>query len=132
VVDTGVLLAAADADDRWNERAADVLTSRRPDDLLVPAPVATETSWMIGSRLGPSTEAAFVASIAAGDLAVVTLSPEDGSAAPSSSAPTPISASGLSTPAALRSPNVSGSRPSPPSTVGTFSSSDRAIVRHSI
>lgn len=77
VVDTGVLLAAADADDRWNDRAADVLTTRRANELIVPAPVAAETSWMIGSRLGSSTEAAFVASIAAGDLAVVELSPED-------------------------------------------------------
>lgn len=77
VVDTGVLIAAADADDRWHERAADLLTNRHSEELLLPAPVATEAAWMISSRLGATTEAAFVGSIAAGDLTLVDLVSED-------------------------------------------------------
>jgi predicted nucleic acid-binding protein len=77
VVDTGVVLAAADADDAWHERAAEVLQARSADQLLLPAPVATEAAWLIGSRLGPATEAAFVASIAAGEFSVVDLTAID-------------------------------------------------------
>ncbi len=37
----------------------------------------TEAAWMIGSRLGAATEAAFVSSIAVGELTLVDLVPED-------------------------------------------------------
>ncbi len=66
VVDTGVLLAAADADDAWHDQARVVLEGRPAEQLVLPAPVAAEAAWMIASRLGPAVEAAFVASIAAG------------------------------------------------------------------
>jgi predicted nucleic acid-binding protein len=77
VVDTGVVLAAADADDAWHDRAAEVLQARDADRLVLPAPVATEAAWLIGSRLGPATEAAFVASIAAGEFSLVDLTVTD-------------------------------------------------------
>lgn len=77
VVDTGVVLAAADADDAWHGRAAEVLQVRDAHRLVLPAPVATEAAWLIGSRLGPSTEAAFVASIAAGEFTLVDLTATD-------------------------------------------------------
>ncbi|GAC1541214.1 MAG: hypothetical protein NVS3B12_28630 [Acidimicrobiales bacterium] len=44
---------------------------------MLPGPVSVETAWLIGSRLGPATEAAFVASIAAGDFTVVELTATD-------------------------------------------------------
>ncbi len=43
----------------------------------MPALVAAEASWLIGDRLGAETEAAFVASVAAGDFVVDDLTPTD-------------------------------------------------------
>ena len=77
VVDTGVLLAAADTDDAWHEQASTLIEARPADQLVLTGPVAVETAWLIGSRVGPPTEAAFVASIAAGDLTVVDLTAAD-------------------------------------------------------
>ena len=77
VVDTGVLLAVADQDDRWHQPSLDLLASYRSDQLIRPAPVIPETGWMIASVLGPATEAAFIASVASGDFAVIDLSPHD-------------------------------------------------------
>lgn len=68
VLDTGILLAAADADDRSHRDASAVLDERDTDELLLPTPVATEVAWMIGSRLGALTESTFVASVAAGEF----------------------------------------------------------------
>lgn len=76
-------MAAADADDAWHARAAEVLQARDAHRLLLPAPVAAEAAWLIGSRLGPPTEAAFVASIAAGEFTVVDLTATDWGRSPS-------------------------------------------------
>jgi uncharacterized protein len=77
VVDTGVLLTVADEDDRWHHAGLSLLENHRSDELILPAPVIPETAWMIGSVLGPATEAAFIASIADGDFTVVDLTPAD-------------------------------------------------------
>ena len=77
VVDTGVVLAAADADDSWHGPASAVVEERPADQLVLPAPVAVEAAWLIGSRLGPATEAAFVASVGAGDFSLVELTATD-------------------------------------------------------
>lgn len=71
LVDTNVLLAAADTSTREHERCAKVLDEH--DDLAVTVPVAIECAWMIESRLGPAAEAAFVAAIAAGEILIVDL-----------------------------------------------------------
>jgi uncharacterized protein len=63
VVDTGVLLAVADADDRWHTASKALLTSYPSDQLILPAPVIPETGWMIAAVLGPATESAFIASV---------------------------------------------------------------------
>ena len=65
VVDTGVLLAVADADDRWHTASTSLLASYPSGQLILPAPVIPETGWMIAAVLGPATEAAFIASVAA-------------------------------------------------------------------
>ena len=44
---------------------------------MLPAVVAAEASWLIGDRLGAETEAAFVASVAAGDFRVEDLTAAD-------------------------------------------------------
>lgn len=60
VVDTGVLFAAADADDEMHEPCAALLASHGRDELVVPIPVVVEAAWMIEGNLGPEAEAAFV------------------------------------------------------------------------
>jgi len=75
LVDTNILLAAADTSALEHLRCARVLDDHA--DLSITAPVAAETAWMIESRLGPAAESAFVGSIAAGELAVIDLTPSD-------------------------------------------------------
>ena len=70
IVDTGVLLAVADADDRWHLASTELLANYPSDQLILPAPVIPETGWMIAAALGPATEAAFIASVAAAVIAV--------------------------------------------------------------
>ncbi len=75
LVDTNVLLAGADISTPEHDRCAALLDERT--DLALSAPVAIETAWMIESRLGPRAEAAFVSSIADGELVVVDLTSGD-------------------------------------------------------
>ena len=59
VVDTGPLYAAVDLDDQDHQRSADAL--RMPGlELVVPAMVVAETTYLVGTRLGPVIEAAFL------------------------------------------------------------------------
>lgn len=59
VVDTGPLYAAADADDADHERCVEVL-SERSAELIVPALVVAEATYLVGTRLGPRAEAKFL------------------------------------------------------------------------
>lgn len=77
LLDTGVLFAAADRRDADHEPCAGLLDTRPSSELVLPALVAAETSWLIGDRLGAATEAAFVASVAAGDFTVEDLTATD-------------------------------------------------------
>lgn len=74
LVDTNILVAAADTSTPDHERCVAVLDD---DELVAPAPVVVETAWMIESRLGAEAEAAFVNSVAAGELRVIDLSDLD-------------------------------------------------------
>jgi len=76
VVDTGVLLGAADGDDADHERCSAVLRSRR-GELQVPAPVVVETAWQVERNLGPASEAKFLGLVTSGQLEVVDLGLED-------------------------------------------------------
>ncbi len=59
IVDSGPLYAAVDADDDDHARCLEVL--QRVDlDLVVPALVVAEVTYLVGRRLGPDTEAAFL------------------------------------------------------------------------
>lgn len=77
VVDTGVLYAAADADDRYHQECARILEDHPLADLIVPTPVVVETSWLLERRLGSAAEAAFLGSVATGELARLDLSDDD-------------------------------------------------------
>lgn len=59
IVDAGPLYAAVDADDDDHARCVDVLS--RPDlELLVPALVVAEVTYLVGRRLGAQAESAFL------------------------------------------------------------------------
>ena len=59
VVDTGVLLAAADADDDDHEVCARLLREHR-GKLWVPAPVIPKCAWQVERNVGSAAEAAFL------------------------------------------------------------------------
>jgi uncharacterized protein len=59
VVDSGPLYAVADADDDEHERCLEVLR-RRDLQLVIPALVVAEVTYIVGTRLGPKAEATFL------------------------------------------------------------------------
>jgi len=64
IVDSGPLYAAVDADDDDHARCLEVL--QRPNlDLVVPALVVAEVTYLVGRRLGAAVEAAFLRGLAA-------------------------------------------------------------------
>lgn len=63
VVDSGPLYAVADADDDDHARCLTVL-ERADLDLVVPALVVAEVSYLVGRRLGAKAEAAFLRGLA--------------------------------------------------------------------
>jgi uncharacterized protein len=62
VVDTGPLVAAADRSEPEHQRSADVF-ERADLHFVIPALVVAEASYLLGRRLGPSAEAAFLRSL---------------------------------------------------------------------
>ncbi len=67
VVDTGPLYASIDADDQDHERCLRVLEAPGLR-LIIPAMVVAEVTYLVGSRLGPQVEAAFLAGLAGFDV----------------------------------------------------------------
>jgi hypothetical protein len=76
IVDSGVLIAAADVDDRHHESCAQ-LFSERGDEFVVPAGVTVEVCWMLGRHVSVDLEVDFLESIADGELRVEALIPAD-------------------------------------------------------
>ncbi|GAA0384653.1 type II toxin-antitoxin system toxin ribonuclease C26 [Microbispora corallina] len=76
LVDTGVLYAAIDRSDAYHSVSARLL-STLPGRLLVPTTVLVETSWHVEKNLGGKAEAAFLASLAQGELELTELLPDD-------------------------------------------------------
>lgn len=74
VVDTGPLYAAADRDDADHEACVAVLSTPGLR-LVVPAMVVAEATYLVGTRMGPAVEAAFLRGL--GELAVEGPLPED-------------------------------------------------------
>ncbi|MCT7352511.1 PIN domain-containing protein [Streptomyces sp. 15-116A] len=78
VVDTGPLVALADADDGHHAPCVRWYDTVHPRNLVIPAPVIAEACHLIGTRCGAQVEAAFLDALAAGDLGTVTsVLPED-------------------------------------------------------
>jgi uncharacterized protein len=72
--DTGPLVAAIDRSDKHHDRCASLLESAT-GPLLVPTTVIVEVCWLLEER--PDIEAAFLASIAAGEFEHVTITTPD-------------------------------------------------------
>jgi predicted nucleic acid-binding protein len=72
VVDTGVLVSAADSDEPRHDACSSLLRQHR-GELIIPAPVAPQTAWLIESRMGPAAEVRFVCLITTGELEVFDL-----------------------------------------------------------
>lgn len=72
VVDSGPLYAVVDADDDDHERCLEVL--QRVDlELVVPALVVAEVTYLVGRRLGPDAEARFLRGLAAVEVEAPTV-----------------------------------------------------------
>jgi predicted nucleic acid-binding protein len=76
VVDSGVLIAAADTDDRHHRECARLI-DERGDEFVVPAGVVIEVCWMLGRHVSVDLEADFLGSIADGELRVEPLIADD-------------------------------------------------------
>ena len=63
IVDSGPLYAAVDADDDDHGRCLDVLR-RRDLDLIVPALVVAEVTYLVGRRMGAEVESGFLRGLA--------------------------------------------------------------------
>ena len=72
VVDSGVLIAAVDVDDR-HHGACSRLIEERGEELIVPAGVVVEVCWMLNRHVSADLEADFLESIASGELKVESL-----------------------------------------------------------
>lgn len=76
LVDTGVLYALADRDDRWH-RACVAWLEGLSETLLAPVTVLPEVTYLLRSRLGVRAEASFVAAVAAREIGVEALTYRD-------------------------------------------------------
>lgn len=76
ILDTGVCYAAADRDDPDHTRSRQILIDHA-GQLSIPTPAIVETAWLIEDRLGPASEAGFLASVVAGELTRVDLTDND-------------------------------------------------------
>ncbi len=76
VVDTGILLAAANRSDKWHSASVELL-NQRYRDVVVPAPVVVETSWLIAREMGNRAEASFVESFGREELTLENMLPTD-------------------------------------------------------
>ena len=79
LVDTGPIVAAALTRDVHHRACVDLFTAAHlaGDRLLMPSPVVTEVCYMLAREGGARAEAAFLTSLADGDLGVVELDQAD-------------------------------------------------------
>ncbi len=75
IADTGFWLALASSKDRHHGRASEVLAALT-EPLVTTWPVATETCFLLLTRLGPASQRSFLASFAAGGFQLFDLSRE--------------------------------------------------------
>ena len=76
VADSGAIYALVDRDDSWHQRVRSWWEQSR-DSVVLPITILPEVAYLLGRRIGPRAEAAFVRSLADGDLTVENLEPAD-------------------------------------------------------
>lgn len=76
VADTGPLYALVDSDDAWHERVVAWWRSNR-EPIVVPVCVLPEVCYLLHTRISQEAEAAFVRTVARGELTIEPLEPED-------------------------------------------------------
>jgi uncharacterized protein len=76
LVDTGPLVAVGARDDRYHNVCTDLLASAN-EELLVPATVSAEVCYLLQSRGGTGSEAAFLRLFPAGKLTPVDITVDD-------------------------------------------------------
>jgi hypothetical protein len=76
LVDTGILYALADRDDRWHQPASAWLEDLS-ELLIVSVTALPEVAYLLHTRLGPGAELALVQSLAAGELEIEDLRRQD-------------------------------------------------------
>jgi hypothetical protein len=76
LADTGALYALVNRSDAWHLRMRTWWKANR-EPILVPVTVIPEATYLIATRLGSSHEAAFVRGLAAGEVEIEPLLPED-------------------------------------------------------
>ncbi|MHB8342278.1 MAG: type II toxin-antitoxin system VapC family toxin [Mycobacteriales bacterium] len=74
LVDTCVLVSAADRDEPRHSACAELLAAHH-GELITTAPVVPETAWLLEARLGTPAEVRFLRLITGGELQVVDLAP---------------------------------------------------------
>lgn len=75
IVDTGILLAAADNADPDHLACAELVATT--DELVTTNLVIAEAAYLIARQLGPAAEAAFFRSVALGDVRIEALTSTD-------------------------------------------------------
>lgn len=76
LVDTGVLYANVDAEDRHHRACAELLESH-PGPLLVPQLAVAEVAYLVATRLGAEAEVRFLQDLATGTLTAAPVEPAD-------------------------------------------------------
>jgi uncharacterized protein len=76
LVDTGPLVAVGARDDRYHKVCTDLLEAAN-EELLVPATVSAEVCYLLQSRGGTGSEAAFLRLFPAGNLTPVDITVDD-------------------------------------------------------
>lgn len=72
ILDTGILYAYYDADDRWHEPARELIAAER-GRLVVPSPILPEVDHLLGRRLGAAARRALYQGVVEGHYFVVDL-----------------------------------------------------------
>ncbi len=76
LADTGIFVAATDSDDKHHVVCAE-LVRKRAGEFIVPHTVVVEVCWLLERNFGPSVEAEFLRSVAAGVPRVEPLGSDD-------------------------------------------------------
>jgi len=76
VLDSGVLIAAVDADDQHHVACVELL-NRVDEQFVVPAGVVVEVCWMLGRRVSVDAETSFLRGVGGDGLTVETITTTD-------------------------------------------------------